>query len=142
MNFKYRKFSTNPDNCPFPTKKSVIRPIIQINLSSPHGVFGYSVLIDSGADYCMFHAKIGEMLGINIKSGKCLTFFGTSGHEQKAYFHKITFTIGGIEHTCEVGFCDEMEKLPYGLLGQDGFFDKWNVKFEYSKENIELKPAN
>jgi len=25
------------------------------------------------------------------------------------------------------------------LLGQDGFFDRWTVKFEYHKENIELK---
>jgi len=32
-----------------------------------------------------------------------------------------------------------MKSLAYGILGQDGFFDKWVVKFEYSKENIEIK---
>ncbi|MEK7617191.1 MAG: retropepsin-like aspartic protease [Patescibacteria group bacterium] len=139
MNFKYKKFPTDPENNPFPNKKSSLRPVIQIDFVTPTGNFHYFVLVDSGADYCMFHAKIGEMLGLDIKSGKPLTFFGTSGEPQKAYFHKVTFRVGGIEHTCEAGFSYDMEKLPYGLLGQDGFFDKWIIKFEHHKENIELK---
>lgn len=142
MNLRYQKYQVDPNNCPFPQKKSTLRPVIQLVFPSKNGEFRYLALVDSGADYCLFHSIVGQRLGINIKSGKCLTFTGTSGHPQHAYFHKVSFLIGGIEHVCEAGFSDEMEKLPYGLLGQDGFFDKWNVKFEYSKENIELKPAN
>ncbi len=126
-------------NCPFPEKKSSLRPVIQIDFDSQNGAFGYLVLIDSGADYCIFHAKVGEILGLDIKSGKQMVFFGTSGEPQKAYFHKITFKVGGHYHICEVGFSYDMEKLAYGLLGQDGFFDHWSVKFEYHKENVELK---
>lgn len=139
MNFKYRKFPVDPDNCPFLNKKSALRPVIQIDFDAPRGSFGYLVLIDSGADYCIFHATIGEQLSLDIKSGKPLTFFGTSGEPQKAYFHKIKFKVGGHEHCCEVGFSYDMEKLAYGLLGQDGFFDQWNIKFEYTKENVDLK---
>ena len=140
MDFRYKKFPIDPNNCPFPNKKHALRPVIQIDLESPtKGKFGYFVLIDSGADYCIFHASIGELLGLDIKSGTPLTFYGTSGEPQIAYFHKITFKIGGNPHTAEVGFSYEMEKLAYGLLGQDGFFDKWNVKFEFKKENIEIK---
>lgn len=139
MNFKYKKFPVNPENCPFPDKKSSLRPVIQIDFETPNGKFYYFALIDSGADYCMFHAKIGEMLDLDIKKGKPLIFYGTSGEPQKAYFHKVTFKVGGIDHLCEVGFSYDMEKLPYGLLGQDGFFNKWIVKFEYHKENVELK---
>ena len=113
--------------------------MIQIDFESNNGTFGYFVLIDSGADYCIFHAKIGELLGLDIKSGKPLTFYGTSGEAQKAYFHKVRFRIGGIDHECEVGFSYDMEKLAYGLLGQEGFFNKWIVKFAYHKENVELK---
>jgi len=29
--------------------------------------------------------------------------------------------------------------LPYGLLGEDGFFKKLKIIFDYSKEQIELK---
>ena len=139
MNFRYRKFPVDTKNCPFPNKKSALRPVIQIDFETPSGNFGYLVLIDSGADYCIFHASIGEQLGINIKSSKPLTFFGTSGEPQKAYFHEVTFKIGGHSHTCGVGFSYDMEKLAYGLLGQDGFFNKWMVKFEYQKENIDLR---
>ena len=139
MNFKYRKFPIDPDNCPFPNKISSFRPVIQIDFDTDKGKFGYFVLIDSGADYCIFHASIGEMLGLNIKSGKPLTFFGTSGQPQRAYFHGVEFKIGGVDHKCNVGFSFDMKKLAYGLLGQEGFFDKWIVKFEYHKENIELK---
>lgn len=139
MDFKYRKFPIDPKNCPFPNKKAALRPVIQIDFDAPNGSFSYLVLIDSGADYCIFHASIGELLGITIEDGIPLTFFGTSGQPQKAYFHTISFKIGGNLHTCKVGFSRDMEKLAYGLLGQDGFFDTWNVKFEYQKENIELK---
>lgn len=141
MNFKYRKFPINFHDSPFPNKKTAIRPVIQIDFNAANGDFGYLVLIDSGADYCIFHAHIGELIGLDIKSGKILTFYGTSGSPQKAYFHKIKFKIGGLNHECLAGFSYEMEKLAYGILGQDGFFDKWNVKFEYQKENIELKEA-
>lgn len=139
MNFRYKKFPTNPNNHPFPNQKSALRPVIQIDFESRNGSFGYFVLIDSGADYCIFHARIGELLGLDIKSGKPLTFYGTSGEPQKAYFHKISFKIGGSSHECDVGFSYDMEKLAYGLLGQFGFFDKWAVKFEYHKENVEIK---
>ena len=139
MNFKYKKFPVDPANCPFPNRKSAFRPVIQIDLDGVSVKFGYLVLIDSGADYCIFHAQIGELLGLDIKSGKPLVFHGTSGEPQTAYFHEITFKIGGFSHKCEVGFSDDMKKLPYGLLGQDGFFDRWIVKFEHHKENVELK---
>ena len=141
MNFRYQKFPVDSKNCPFPNKKSTLRPVIQIDFETPNGNFGYLVLIDSGADYCIFHALIGEQLGLDIKSGKPLVFFGTSGEPQKAYFHEITFKIGGHSHTYNVGFSYDMEKLAYGLLGQDGFFNKWAVKFEYQKENIDLREA-
>ncbi len=139
MNFRYRKFPIDKENCPFPNKKSSLRPVIQIDFYGTNGGFGYLVLIDSGADYCLFHATVGEQLGLKIKSGTPLTFYGTSGEPQKAYFHTITFKIGGHEHTAKVGFSYEMEKLAYGILGQDEFFDQWVIKFEYHKENVELK---
>jgi len=57
----------------------------------------------------------------------------------KNYFHRISFKIGGNLCKCEVGFSYDMEKLAYRLLDQYGFFDKWIVKFEYHKENVEIK---
>ncbi|OGH06696.1 MAG: hypothetical protein A2W22_02275 [Candidatus Levybacteria bacterium RBG_16_35_11] len=139
MNFKYRKFPLDPKNCPNLNRKCALRPVIQIDFDSPNGGFGYFVLIDSGADYCVFHGGIGDRLGLKVKEGKEVIFYGTSGESQKAYFHNVTFKIGGNKHKADIGFSYEMNKLPYGILGQVGFFDKWNIKFELSKENIEIK---
>lgn len=140
MDFKYKKFPFDPSNTPFTGTKNALRPVIEIEFEYEKGKFKYFVLIDSGADYCIFHAAIGELLGLKIEEGRPLTFYGTSGEPQKAYFHKVKFKVGGHDHECEVGFSREMEQLAYGILGQIGFFDKWNVKFEYEKENIEIKP--
>lgn len=140
MNFRYQKFPLDQDKNPFPENKSALRPVIQIDLAPPNGSFGYTVLVDSGADYCIFHGAVGDQLGLNVKSGKILEFHGTSGQLQKAYFHKVKFLVGGHEHVCMVGFSYDLDAMPYGILGQDGFFDKWSVRFERYKENIELKP--
>lgn len=139
MNFKYRKYPLDPQKNPNFKKKSSSRPVIQIDFETKNGGFGYFVLLDSGADYCVFHAEIGEKLGLDVLKGDELTFFGTSGQPQKAYFHNIEFQIGGNTHKAYTGFSYDMKSLAYGILGQDGFFDKWIVKFEYSKENIEIK---
>lgn len=139
MNFKYRKFLLDPLKNPKFKRTSFLRPVIQIDFETKDGNFGYLVLIDSGADFCIFHAEIGEKLRLNVLNGDELTFYGTSGDPQKAYFHNISFKIGGHLHNAYVGFSKEMKSLAYGILGQDGFFDKWLVKFEYSKENVEIK---
>jgi len=96
-------------------------------------------LIDSGADYCIFHAEIGEQIGLLIESGKRLSFFGTGGQEQTAFFHEIKLEVGGHEISCFAGFSRELEGLPYGILGQIGFFDKFKISFDYEKEKIELQ---
>ena len=79
MNFRYQKFPIDKENCPFPNKNSALRPVIQVDFETDSGKFGYLALIDSGADYCIFHSEIGEQLGLDIKSGIPLVFFGTSG---------------------------------------------------------------
>jgi hypothetical protein len=96
-------------------------------------------LIDSGADYCIFHSEIGEQIGLDIESGKRLSFFGTGGQEQSAFFHAIKLEVGGHAISCFAGFSQELQSLPYGILGQIGFFDKFKITFDYEKGKIELQ---
>ena len=51
MKFSYKKYG------------QVLRPVIPIQLKSGSEVIGYEVLVDSGADLCIFSAEIGELLG-------------------------------------------------------------------------------
>lgn len=98
------------------------------------------MLIDSGADFCIFDAGIGEYLGIDIKSGNELQFSGIQSlGGAKAYIHKVNLEIGGHQFKAEIGFSYDISRNGYGILGQKGFFDQFVVKFDLQKEDLEIK---
>ena len=138
LKFPYQKFPSGPNDA-FPDHKQAQRPVITIKVKCNNKEIEYLALIDSGADFCMFHAEIGEHLGIDVNKGKRLKFFGVTGDKQVAYFHKIKIEVGGHEKECYCGFSHELNKMPYGILGQKGFFDQFKVSMDYNKNRIELK---
>jgi len=141
LRYDYRKFPAEPSQA-FPRRFSAIRPVIPIQLIRGGKRVRYLAIIDSGADLCIFHAEIGELLGITVESGKLLQFSGISSQQLAAYFHDIKIEVGGYEFDCYVGFSRDLENLPYGLLGQLGFFNLFDILFDYGRERIELKLKN
>lgn len=83
MKFKYVKL-------PAEEGKFVELPLIA--LAFPFG--SYFCLIDSGADFCVFHGKIGEMLGLDVRKGsyELGVPFGILGREGFFDFFKICFS--------------------------------------------------
>lgn len=151
MKFRYTKFTDHPA----PGQSiTILRPIIPVGLRSRgKTVPGYSVMIDSGADDCLFHAEIGEALGIDMNSGIERSYSGVGFGELKGRRHPVEIQIGGYWLTCDVTFCHGMVRdhpafpgmkqgLRYGILGQRGFFDQFKVIFDYIGEEIELRPGN
>lgn len=136
--FKYHRSLIPPANKLNQSQKYFLRPIIFLKFKINKEVVEYPCLIDSGADYCLFHSYIGQKIGLNIKQGKKLIFYGTSGAKQTCYFHEIEYQIDNFKVKTWVGFSDDIENLDFGLLGQTGFFNKFSVKFDYSKQEIEL----
>jgi hypothetical protein len=143
LKYDYHKFNFTPSEA-FPRRRSVSRPVIPIQLIKGKDKVRYFTIIDSGADFCVFHASIGETIGLAIESGKLQQFSGVSGQPQQltAYFHNIQIEVGGYEFDCWAGFSRDIEQLPYGFLGQLGFFDLFEVRLDYNKERIELKLRN
>jgi hypothetical protein len=140
LKFNYAAFPATRNEA-FPSRVSAMRPVITIRLLFDGKSVKYPVLIDSGADFCIFHAELAEgILGIPVKKGKKLVFFGTGGVPQEAYFLNVLIDLGGYEIELYCGFSYDMDKLPYGILGQDGFFDLFKVEFDYKGRRIELKP--
>ena len=92
LKFSYKKFPSDPNEA-FPDHKGALRPVIPIAVKNEGKKIDYLALIDSGADFCIFHSEIGEYLGIDIKSGKKLEFFGVTGDKKIAYFHNIISSI-------------------------------------------------
>lgn len=87
----------------------------------------------------MFHAEIGELIGLKVKDGASLDFWGVTGEKQKAYFHNINIIIGGCKHSIFCGFVYDFKNLAYGILGQDDFFKLHRIQFNLLKETVEFK---
>ena len=129
----------------FPYKRlsdGFVRPIVLIEVKYGNKFVKYHALIDSGADFCLFHPQIADVLGININDGQREEVGGiTHGEIQSYYKHDVEIVIGGWPYKTQVGFMPTLSRSGFGLLGQNGFFDLFkSIKFEFDKEvEIERK---
>lgn len=99
----------------------------------------YEVLVDSGADISIFDAEIGTLAGIDVEAGEQHTLVGATGVEEVFYLHTIGLVVGTVKFRTTVGFLPNMTRNGYGVVGQKGFFDRFLVKFDLLKEEVELK---
>lgn len=129
MKFKYARYN------------GVSRPVIPVTLKYGGTEIGYHVLVDSGADMCLFHAEIGEAIGIDISKGKRREVFGVGGKASIYYQHSVTIAVGGWEYDIEAGFLPTIggRIVPYGIVGQTGFFEFFKVIFDKSSGEVELR---
>ncbi len=88
--------------------------------------FSFDCIINSGADYCVFPAYLGELIGLNVELGQKLPMYGVGGKET-LYFHHIKIVIiidnQPWEFKCLAGFSRKMNHKGVGLLGRQGFFN-------------------
>lgn len=110
---------------------SVERPIVPIRLGY-HGVElvarHYRAMIDSGADWCLFHSGVARLLGIPLQAGEMRQFQGVGRETNTCYFHPVRLFVGPFHVDIRAGFTEALG-FPYGLLGQSGFFDHFLVTF-------------
>lgn len=116
-----------------------MRPVIPVALLFGDKTIQYEALVDSGADLSIFPADIGELIGLDVYNGQKASVAGITGNLQPYYLHKIKISIGGWEEEIVAGFSSNIPSIGYGVLGQKGFFDSFVVKFDYRKQEIELK---
>lgn len=138
MKFPYRKFTLPEYHDCF--GRSILKPIIPVKISFGGKFIRHEALIDSGADFCIFEAEIGEYLGINIREGVKISFRGIQGGKDSvAFLHQVVLNVGGWDYEIMVGFSDGISRKGFGALGQKGFFDLFVVKFNLASEEIEIK---
>jgi len=129
MKFRYARYG------------SVVRPVIPIKMKHGDLEVGYQVLVDSGADLSFFDEEIGQILGIDVRHGKPCEVFGVGGKTSLYYLHRVKIEVGGHGYELAAGFMSNVagHVMPYGIVGQKGFFDIFVVKFDLLKEEVELK---
>jgi len=124
-----------------PRKPWISRPIIPVIISHKDKSIRVNALIDSGADLCFFHYELGKRLGLNIEKGRLEDITGIEGIRTPVWIHNITFQIVGSDHQIfmPVGFT----KSPgvFAILGQEGFFDAFRIKFERDHNVVEIVPV-
>ncbi|MFA6554026.1 MAG: retropepsin-like aspartic protease [Candidatus Paceibacterota bacterium] len=129
MKFKYKEYG------------NALRPVVPVTLEHSGKCVRYEVLIDSGSDHCFFDTEIGEKIGIRTDNSKTKEVFGVGGKISLYYDHEVTLKIGNKSFETDVGFMPNLggNIVSYGIVGQKGFFDKFIIKFDYAKGEVEIK---
>lgn len=128
MIFKYKSYG------------NALRPVIPVTILYKNVHVDYEVLVDSGSDRCFFDSEIGEDIGITRGNSEIREVFGVGGRMSIYHSHKVTMKIGKQSFETEVGFMPNLggNIVSYGIVGQKGFFDRFIIKFDYSKEEVEI----
>ncbi|MBI3290048.1 hypothetical protein HYZ78_01495 [Candidatus Microgenomates bacterium] len=114
------------------------RPIIDIIIKSGKKFAIYPVLIDSGADFCIFHIELAKAFQIKL-SKKTTKVRGISQHPASGKWGEVELRVAGQSYKTRVLFA-EMSQFTHGVLGQRGFFEYFDVNFSLHKQTIEITP--
>ena len=116
----------------------VYRPVIPIKLCKGAKQVVFDALIDSGADECTLHGWVAQTLGHNLYKGKQRIFTGIGG-SVLAYLHKTHLIVDKYEFKADIYYSHEWDDMPFGLLGQAGFFSQFVIHFNYKDKEILLQ---
>ena len=113
------------------------RPIVEVELSRGKQTRKFLALIDSGADQIHMPAAIAEAFGIDRAQCSKRSSIGISMERTEGFVGELTFHI---QHQSEsfsapVVFIDT--DVPV-LLGREGFFDCYRIKFEQDHDTFEI----
>jgi hypothetical protein len=137
------RFLAGPSDA-FPGGAEDWRPLLRIKLRSSDGKeVRLPAWIDSGCDICLFPLKFALALGLEPSQMiKCSTR-AFNGPVQETYFHPITLILfyGKVEYEAEVGFSAGLDQDGCALLGFEGFFDRFVVKFDGPARTFEVSPT-
>lgn len=124
--------------------KTVYAPILKTALLHKNAEpFYFDSIVDSGADFCVFPANLGELAGLDVSEGRNVLTFGVGGKET-LYFHKVKIEVIIKDEPwifeCQAGFSTKMNARGIGFLGRGGFFDLFQeVAFSQKVKMFRLK---
>src|SRR3990167_7723606 len=97
----------------------ISRPVIPIKIMYGDNAVRYEVLVDSGADICIFDGGIGDILGIDVESGERQSVGGIAGQSAAYYLHDVEIEVGGWPYKIKAGFLRNFAGgFNYGVVGQ------------------------
>lgn len=132
---KYRYTSFFP---PDKTLKWIKKSIVSIEVFGLKDSRNFDALVDSGADCSLFNIQVAEVLGINLSNARPANFTGISGQINGYRLEKVKIKVDGIDESVEIPVCFVNSPTVGLLLGQEGFFDQYRIKFEKDHDIFEI----
>jgi predicted aspartyl protease len=117
-------------------------PLISVRLACNNKKVKLWALIDSGADFSVFNADIAAILGVDLEKERQVELAGFVGGSALAWIYQVNLEVEGLQSiNINVAFTESsMPELC--LVGQRGFFDKFQIRFERYKDLIEIYPKS
>ena len=133
FSFDYDRYESTP-SAAHPHGRTVLRPWLTARVSMAYGepFMSCTACLDTGADDCVFPFPIAERIGLDIASMPKGETVGVGGKKDIYYANaciEILLPPGqgnSMVFKTRVGF---VQDLGIGLLGQVGFFDRFDVSF-------------
>ena len=104
--------------------KQLIVPIIRIGLRHGNSWYPVEVYVDSGATYSVFHERVAERMGLNIRKGKRIYVEVGDGGLINVFLHEMDIQLGNDVFTATIGFSDRLG-IGFNLLGRKSIFERY-----------------
>jgi hypothetical protein len=144
VRFPYTSFSSGPDAA-FPFRQDNQRPLLILVIQHGSKAVRTLAIVDSGADSCIFPASLARQLGISLPNPRPSVFSGTVSAPQTAYFEPLKARVWDpisksfvFDFDLYAGFCETLEHVGLGLLGQEGFFSRFVVSFDRQQSSFDI----
>jgi len=120
-----------PASAPHPQGLTAYRPLTVATVTSSTGhSIRFLVLADSGADACLFPLSVAFLLKIDVARLPKTMTGGVGSNSNVTYYDTVQIDLGeGIVFDAYAGFTEGLNSAGMALLGQDGFFEHFNVEF-------------
>jgi len=118
-----------------PDGSVVYRPVLPVLVRGPKGWLPRYFLVDSGADYSMAPHELCRQLGLRWRDGASVTLRGISQRKTCAVqgrIHQVEVLLPKAALLLQLPMVFAKGNAPF-VLGQEGFFEAFNITFERTK---------
>ena len=139
LRIAYRVFPLDPAQSAA-GRRTAWLPVVPIRLVNGKRTVRVEGIVDSGSHFCLFHWRIGELLGLEVRDGARDTVLGAlRSPRSEVFYHRLSMEVAGERLNITAGFSRDV--LQPCLLGRDGFFDHFRVTFnpETSPPGLEIE---
>ena len=123
--------------------KMVKRPIVELELIGKDGLKTNATgLLDSGADTTMLNIQYADLLGVKLDSKNMRNILGVGNGTVSVYVSTFRFKIKQMEDSEAIVPAWYVDSSNVDiLLGQEGFFEMFKIKFEKDHDTFEVIPV-